>query len=80
MSSKLKQIPERLLAKLWKERATREESFRAGDGRRFRVIYPGRTGTTAGPPVRFMPHIRRKGGHAARRATRISLTKPGDSA
>ena len=52
MASKLKQIPERLLAKLWKERATREESFRADDGRRFRVIYPGRIGTTAGPDFR----------------------------
>lgn len=52
MASKLKQIPERLLAKLWKERAAREESFRSGDGRHFRVIYPGRAGTTAGPDFR----------------------------
>ena len=52
MGPKLKQIPESLLAKLWKEKASRERSLRAGDGRRFRVIYPGRTGTTAGPDFR----------------------------
>ena len=52
MASKIRQIPERLLVKLWIERATREKSFRAGDGRRFRVIYPGRIGTTAGPDLR----------------------------
>ena len=52
MSSKLKQIPEALLARLWKGKASREKSLRAGDGRRFRVIYPGRTGTTAGPDFR----------------------------
>ena len=52
MASKLKQIPESLLVRLWRERATRQGSFRAGDGRRFRVIYPGRVGTTAGPDLR----------------------------
>ena len=52
MASSLKQIPECLLARLWKQRAAREESLRAGDGRRFRVIYPGRMGTTAGPDFR----------------------------
>ena len=50
--ARLEQIPESLLARLWKERASREESFRAGDGRRFRVIYPGRLGTTGGPDFR----------------------------
>lgn len=52
MGSRLKQIPESLLAKLWKEKASRERFFRAGDGRRLRVIYPGRFGTTAGPDFR----------------------------
>ena len=52
MASRLKQIPESLLARLWKERASREKSLRAGDGRRFRVIYPGRVGATAGPDFR----------------------------
>ena len=50
--ARLEQIPESLLARLWKERASREKSFRAGDGRRFRVIYPGRVGTSAGPDFR----------------------------
>ena len=52
MAHRLKQIPESLLVRLWKEKATREVSFRAGDGRRFRVVYPGRVGTTAGPDFR----------------------------
>ena len=52
MASRLKQIPESLLAKLWKERASREAAFRAGNGRLFRVIYPGRVGTSAGPDFR----------------------------
>ena len=50
--ARLEQIPESLLARLWKERASREKSFRAGDGQRFRVIYPGRVGTTGGPDFR----------------------------
>jgi hypothetical protein len=45
-------VPESLLVKLWKDRAARSGSFRAGDGRRFKVIYPGRPGTTAGPDFR----------------------------
>ena len=49
MASRLKQIPESLLAKLWRERASREESLRAGNGRRFKVIYCGRPGTGPGP-------------------------------
>ena len=50
--AKFKQIPEFLLAKLWQERASRQRSLRTGDGRRFRVIYPGRVGNTAGPDFR----------------------------
>ena len=52
MASRLKQIPESLLARLWRERAARQGALRAGNGRRFRVIYPGRPGTTAGPDFR----------------------------
>ncbi len=52
MASRLAQIPESLLVKLWRERASREKYLRSGDGRRFRVLYPGRMGTTAGPDFR----------------------------
>ena len=52
MTSRLGQMPERLVAKLWKERAWREGSLRASNGRRFRIIYPGRVGTNAGPDFR----------------------------
>ena len=52
MASRLKQIPESLMVKLWKERASREESLRAGNGRRFKVIYCGRPGTGPGPDFR----------------------------
>ncbi len=52
MSSRLKEIPESLVTRLWMERASREKSLRAGDGRRFKVRYPGRVGTTAGPDFR----------------------------
>jgi hypothetical protein len=51
-AARLEQIPERLLAVLWKERAARQQSFRSMDGRTFRVIYPGRASTTAGPDFR----------------------------
>ncbi len=51
-ATRLEQIPERLLAVLWKERAARQRSFRSLDGRTFRVIYPGRASTTAGPDFR----------------------------
>jgi hypothetical protein len=51
-ATRLGQIPERLLAILWKELAARQRSFRSGDGRTFRVIYPGRASTTAGPDFR----------------------------
>ena len=52
MAHSPKQIPESLLARLWQERAARERSLRAGDGRRFRVVYPGRVGIDAGPDFR----------------------------
>ena len=45
-------IPERLLARLWRKRATRQEGFRTGSGARFRVIYPGHSGGGAGPDFR----------------------------
>ena len=47
-----KQIPERLLAKLWKERAARQTGLRTEAGQRVRVVYPGRSGTAAGPDFR----------------------------
>ena len=49
---RLEQIPEKLMALLWKERAAREAGFRAEDGQRFRVLYPGRSSTSAGPDFR----------------------------
>ena len=52
MASRFKQIPESLLVRLWKGRAARQASFKAGAGRRLRVIYPGRVGTGAGPDFR----------------------------
>ena len=45
-------IPERLLWKLWKRRAARQDEFRTGAGTRIRVLYPGRSGTAAGPDFR----------------------------
>ncbi len=45
-------IPERLLARLWQERAARQGWLRSSEGRRLRVIYPGRPGRTAGPDFR----------------------------
>ena len=47
-----REIPERLLWKLWKRRAARQGEFRTGSGTRFRVLYPGRPGTAAGPDFR----------------------------
>ena len=47
-----KRIPERLLAKLWKERAARQTGLRTEAGKRVRVVYPGRSGVTAGPDFR----------------------------
>ena len=46
------EIPERLLWKLWKRRAARQQEFRTGSGTRIRVLYPGRSGTAAGPDFR----------------------------
>ncbi len=45
-------IPEKLLARLWQQRAARQREFRTGGGRRVRVLYPGRAGTAAGPDFR----------------------------
>ena len=42
-------IPERLLAKLWKDKAARQTNLRTQAGKRVRVVYPGRPGTSAGP-------------------------------
>jgi len=47
-----RKIPERLLAKLWKERAARQTGLRTEAGKRVRVVYPGRSGTSAGPDFR----------------------------
>ena len=46
------EIPERLLWKLWKRRASRQAEFRSDSGSRIRVLYPGRPGTSAGPDFR----------------------------
>ena len=46
------EMPERLLWKLWKRRAARQAEFRSGSGARIRVLYPGRSGTAAGPDFR----------------------------
>ncbi len=45
-------IPERLLAKLWKEKAARLTGLRTEAGKRVRVVYAGRSGTSAGPDFR----------------------------
>ena len=42
-------IPEELLARLWQKRAARRKSFRTSGGRIVRVVYPGRSNTSAGP-------------------------------
>lgn len=47
-----RELPERLLWKLWKRRAARQSEFRTGTGTRMRVLYPGRPGTSAGPDFR----------------------------
>lgn len=47
-----RELPERLLWKLWKRRAARQSEFRTGAGTRLRVLYPGRPGTSAGPDFR----------------------------
>ncbi len=41
-------IPEKLLARLWRQRAARQEGFRTAAGLLVRVVYPGREGG-AGP-------------------------------
>ena len=45
-------IPEKALARLWQKRAARQREFRTSAGRRVRVLYPGRPGTSAGPDFR----------------------------
>ena len=52
MAARLGQIPERLLGQLWKDRAARQGVFRSKNGRRYRVIYPGRSSSGAGPDFR----------------------------
>lgn len=47
-----RKIPERLLGKFWKERAARLTGLRTEAGQRVRVVYPGRSGVTAGPDFR----------------------------
>ncbi len=46
------QIPERLLARLWRKRAALQEWFRTTGGAKLRVIYPGHIGGGAGPDFR----------------------------
>ena len=45
-------VPERLLARLWKKKAARQEWLRTQGGARVRVIYPGSVGTGPGPDFR----------------------------
>ncbi len=45
-------ISEKTLARLWEQRAARQEWFRTAAGARIRVIYPGREGKAAGPDFR----------------------------
>lgn len=52
VATRLGQIPERLLGQLWKERAARQGEFRSKSGQRYRVIYPGRSSSGAGPDFR----------------------------
>ncbi|MFQ5861094.1 MAG: DUF2851 family protein, partial [Dehalococcoidia bacterium] len=51
-ATQLPQLPERLLAHLWQQRALRGGAVLTGDGRRLQVLYPGRPGTEAGPDFR----------------------------
>ena len=45
-------MPERALWRLWQKRAARQQEFRTSQGRRVRVLFPGRRGVTAGPDFR----------------------------
>ena len=45
-------FPERVLWKLWKNRAALQEGLRTETGRQVRVLYPGRPGISAGPDFR----------------------------
>lgn len=51
-SPPLPDLPERLLARLWRQRAARQQEFRTDAGLRVRVLYPGRPGLAAGPDFR----------------------------
>ena len=46
------QIPESLLARLWRDRAARQENFKTGEGHTIKVLYTGRKGSEAGPDFR----------------------------
>jgi len=52
MERRLSQIPERLLAELWRARAARHRTLVTQGGQRLRVLYPGRPGAGAGPDFR----------------------------
>ena len=52
-----RQIPEALLARLWRERATRQQNLRTTEGRRVRVLYPGRRRHRSGPGLPGRPHL-----------------------
>lgn len=47
-----RQIPERLLARLWRSREWRRHRLTLTDGRHVRVLYPGRPGGGPGPDFR----------------------------
>lgn len=47
-----KDIPERLLARLWRNRDWRRRSLHLASGKRLRVLYPGRPGGGPGPDFR----------------------------
>ena len=51
---KLPLIPEHLLARLWQTRAQRR-SLSTADGRRVRVLYPGRRNGGPGPRLQRTP-------------------------
>ena len=51
-SESIAPITEKQLARLWQRRAARTQALRTEEGRRVRVLYPGRPGVTAGPDFR----------------------------
>ena len=48
----IRPITEKQLARLWQRRAGRSRALRDENGRKVRVLYPGRPGVTAGPDFR----------------------------